>query len=95
MALSVVLTVLASLSMTIGICFFFGLEFSGKERGKQVNYLSMWKLFKNIGLIVSWCLDLPVLSDHRRTGKCVGIDEVSRLYDVSSRCENSSGSRAE
>ncbi|XP_065216116.1 sterol regulatory element-binding protein cleavage-activating protein [Planococcus citri] len=36
MAFSVVLTVLASLSVTIGICFFFGLEFSGKERGKQV-----------------------------------------------------------
>lgn len=37
MAFSAALTVLASLSMTIGICFFFGLEFTGgKERGKQV-----------------------------------------------------------
>lgn len=37
MALSAVLTVLATLCMTIGICFFFGLEFTGgKQREKQV-----------------------------------------------------------
>lgn len=37
MALSAVLTVLATLCMTIGICFFFGLEFTGgKQRETQV-----------------------------------------------------------
>lgn len=37
LAFGAFLTVLASLCMTIGVCFFFGLEFTGgREFGKQV-----------------------------------------------------------
>nr|XP_018911050.1 PREDICTED: sterol regulatory element-binding protein cleavage-activating protein [Bemisia tabaci]XP_018911059.1 PREDICTED: sterol regulatory element-binding protein cleavage-activating protein [Bemisia tabaci] len=36
MAFSAVITVLASLSMSVGICFFFGLELAGSGRGREV-----------------------------------------------------------
>ena len=53
MAFSSVMTVLASLCMTIGICFFFGLEFTGgKERSRVVSSKYEYRCYHTILLVI-------------------------------------------